>query len=113
MGRTGNREAAAAAALQQDVQVLAGLKAKGFNRGQAQQDLHDVARERGEARDSAGECFDLDVGYGRNEARFDHEVCEGSCLTQKNMAGLLFGGGETRGAAVGVPDFPCAQPCAT
>ncbi len=93
MGRTGNREAAAAAALQQDVQVLAGLKAKGFNRGQAQQDLHDVVSEGREARDTTGERFDLHFGDRRDEARFDHEVCEGSCLTQKNMTGLLLGGG--------------------
>jgi len=112
MRRARDREAATAAAFEEDVQILSRLETQGLNHGQAQQDLHDVASEGREACNPAGERFDLHVSDGCDEARFDHEVGEGACLTEQNVAGLLFGGGETEGTTVGVADLTRSESCA-
>jgi hypothetical protein len=109
--RARDRETSAATAFQQDVQVLSWLKTQCFDRGQAQPYLHDIGCERCEARNSTGQSFDLDVADARDEPSLDYQIAEGSRLTKKDVAGLLFGRGDSQGTPVRVADLAGPQPC--
>jgi hypothetical protein len=108
--RTGDGETASLAAGQQHIEVLSGVKAQPLDRGQPQQYLHDIGGEQVETRDARRERLDLDVGYARDEPRFDREVRQCARLAQENVSAALLFGRDAGRAGAGIADLALHEP---
>lgn len=98
--------------VQEDVEILTGLEHEPLDGRQPHKHLHDIGGQQRKPLHPAGQRLDIHFPDTGNESSLDHEIGQGSGLTEQDVAGELLGGCDSGGPALRISDLASPQQCA-